>query len=215
LSVIRENPNIEPGKSPRSGASKGKAGDAIIVLADSRDPDIRMFDKTKYKLVNFFSKKVTDFQVPDTNSVRASKSGLSGILSKSVMGALKKEDDQLFFVLNDAEAYIVRDSKGKQVIDNNSNQYNLEAEEIRISHKGDNVIYLKNGKAFVAKLKKDVKDGEENITDIWPVALKPEHGAGYLKGLDKLANVFWIANDLIAVGADVGRFTPPQEFMII
>jgi hypothetical protein len=130
-------------------------------------------------------------------------------------GLVKKEDDQLFFVLNDAEAYILRDSKGKQVIDNNHNQYNLEAEEIRISHKGDNVIFLKSGKAYVAKLKKGVKGGEDNITDKWPVALKPEHGVNFLKGLGKLANVFWISNDLIAVGEFIEKATPPQSFMII
>lgn len=81
LSVIRGDVDVE-GQSPRSAAGKGKTGDAIIVLADSRDPDIRMFDKTKYKLVDFFTKKVTDFQVPESHSMKASKSGLGGLLGK-------------------------------------------------------------------------------------------------------------------------------------
>jgi hypothetical protein len=60
LSVIRENPFYEPGKSPRS-SGHGKKGDAIIILADSRDADIRVFDKTKYKLVDFFRGTVSDY----------------------------------------------------------------------------------------------------------------------------------------------------------
>jgi hypothetical protein len=63
LTVIRENPN-RPKGSARSIDGKGKPGDAIIILADSRDPDIRAFDKTEYKLVNFREGTVTDYEVP-------------------------------------------------------------------------------------------------------------------------------------------------------
>jgi hypothetical protein len=63
LTVIRENPNRPKGSS-RSIDGKGKPGDAIIILADSRDPDIRAFDKTEYKLVNFREGTVTDYEVP-------------------------------------------------------------------------------------------------------------------------------------------------------
>jgi hypothetical protein len=44
LTVIRENAHRPKGSARESIDGKGKPGDAIIVLADSRDPDVRLFD---------------------------------------------------------------------------------------------------------------------------------------------------------------------------
>lgn len=65
LTAIRPTEFDEDSRS-NSGrvGSKGKPGDAVIVLADSRDPDIRMFDKTEYKLIDFKNNTVSDFEVP-------------------------------------------------------------------------------------------------------------------------------------------------------
>jgi hypothetical protein len=115
LSVIRENPFFEVGQSPRSprASSKGKIGDAVITLADSRDPDIRMFDKTTYKLVDFESNTVKNYQVPDDNAKVAKVKPMMGGLSKVLGSTIKIEKEQLFFVLNDVEYFVVKDSKGK------------------------------------------------------------------------------------------------------
>jgi hypothetical protein len=46
------------------------------------------------------------------------------------------------------------------------------------------------------------------------LAVDESHGEGFMKGLDKLANIIWITNDLVAVGSFIGKTTPPQDFMI-
>jgi hypothetical protein len=64
LTTIRKNPFRRPGRGQRK-IDFGKEGDAILVLADSRDPDIRKFDQTSYKLIDFETKKVTDYELPN------------------------------------------------------------------------------------------------------------------------------------------------------
>jgi len=64
---------------------------------------------------------VSNYQVPDDNNKIAKAKPLMGGLSKVLSSAIRIEKEQLFFVLNDAEYFVVKDSRGKQVYDNNGN----------------------------------------------------------------------------------------------
>ena len=61
----------------------------------------------------------------------------------------------MFYVLNDASIFNIKQGDGKDIC-NDSKIWDIRADELRISPKGDRVVFQTNdGKYFVAKLNKD------------------------------------------------------------
>jgi hypothetical protein len=182
-------------------------------LADSRDPDVRFFNETQHKLIDFQTKTVSDYNVPSKEKE-------------------KGKENSIFFVVNEGNFFIIKDKDGKQVADNEGNNYkikgnkgknmiNLNAKEVRISPKGNKIAYLRKDDVLVcAELfkdnnPKDPKPNEvkhEREVDLANIEDAKDFINGY-KG--NLSQVFWIANGLLAIGKFIGYETPPQEFLII
>jgi hypothetical protein len=101
-------------------------GKVIVICADSRDPDIREFDKFKYKLVDFDSQSISEFKNPlkeDNNPPKL----VDSIKLKLLKDFLAYENEFIYFALNNGMNYIIKDTHGKAIGDNDKNKWNLKA----------------------------------------------------------------------------------------
>jgi hypothetical protein len=101
---------------------------------------------------------------------------------KNLLGSAVKVSDeleQLFFVVNEGNFFIIKDKDGKQVADNHGNVYKINAKEVRISPNGNRIAYLRKDDVLIcAKLQPRIVNerGEvttdAKVTNKWPVDLE-------------------------------------------
>jgi hypothetical protein len=137
LSVIRKNVHTDmiskdetKGlKEPIGHCNDDHIGNAVLVLADSRDPDLRMFDSKEYFEINFKTSTVSKFSP-----------------AERILGHKEGEDtgERCLFPMNDSTLFNIKEKGAKNIYmygaDGKPVIWKTGADELRVSPNGRNVV---------------------------------------------------------------------------